>query len=120
MTKKQNFIKLVEFLMESHSVDLGDAFKDGLEYFESLKENKTKTSNTFTENGAKIISFMKSNENKAFKASDIAEGLFTSPRAVSGSIRKLITDGFVTKDNSSGTLTYSLTESGKTVPSDAN
>ena len=48
------------------------------------------------------------------KAKDIGEGLFISSRAVSGAIRKLVTDGFVEKVGENPVL-YSITEKGKTV-----
>ena len=46
------------------------------------------------------------------KARDIAEGLFVSSRAVSGSLRKLVTDGFVEKVGQDPAI-YTITEKGK-------
>ena len=48
------------------------------------------------------------------KAKDIGEGLFISSRAVSGAIRKLVTDGYVEKIGQEPVV-YALTEKGKTV-----
>ena len=47
-----------------------------------------------------------------WKARDIAEGLFIGSRAVSGAIRKLVTDGFVEKIGQNP-ATYTLTVKGK-------
>ena len=47
-------------------------------------------------------------------AKDIGEGLFISSRAVSGAIRKLVTDGYVEKIGQDPVV-YALTEKGKTV-----
>jgi DNA-binding HxlR family transcriptional regulator len=52
--------------------------------------------------------------NNVLKAKEIGEGLFCSSRTVSGSLRKLITDGYVTKIAGTPTC-YSLTELGMTV-----
>jgi predicted transcriptional regulator len=49
-----------------------------------------------------------------FKAKDIAEGLFISSRAVSGAIRKLVTDGYVEKVGQDPVI-YSITEEGKNI-----
>jgi predicted transcriptional regulator len=49
-----------------------------------------------------------------WKARDIAEWLFISSRTVSGSMRKLVSDGFVEKVGSEPTI-YSITELGKNV-----
>ena len=46
------------------------------------------------------------------KAKEIAEGMFISSRAVSGAMRKLVTDGFVEKVGQDPVM-YSLTEKGK-------
>ena len=52
--------------------------------------------------------------NNILKAKDIGEGLFCSSRTVSGAIRKLITDGYVSK--TAGTpVCYSLTDLGMAV-----
>jgi predicted transcriptional regulator len=49
-----------------------------------------------------------------WKARDVAEGLFISSRAVSGAMRKLVTDGFVEKVGESPVI-YSITENGKNI-----
>ena len=48
------------------------------------------------------------------KARDIAEGLFISSRAVSGAMRKLVTDGFVEKVGQDPVI-YSITDNGKNI-----
>ena len=47
----------------------------------------------------------------SFSAKLIGEGLFLSSRIVSGSIRKLVTDGYVNKINADPVL-YEITEKG--------
>ena len=61
-----------------------------------------------TENGAKVLRWMRDNEiqfSNIFKAKEIAEGLFTTSRSVSGSMRKLVNDNFIYKIVPRGTKT---------------
>ena len=52
--------------------------------------------------------------NNILKAKEIGDGLFCSSRTVSGAMRKLISDGYVSKTEGTPTC-YSLTELGMTV-----
>ena len=56
-------------------------------------------------------------DTNTWKSKDIAEGLFISSRSVSGSIRKLVNDGFVEKVGQDPTI-YSITEQGKNIKID--
>ena len=49
-----------------------------------------------------------------WKARDVAEGLFINPRAVSGAMRKLVSDGYIEKMGQDPVI-YSLTEKGKNI-----
>ena len=53
------------------------------------------------------------NEEKV-SARDVAEGLFISSRAVSGAMRKLVSDGYIEKMGQDPVI-YSLTEKGKNI-----
>jgi len=95
MSDKEKFIKMVEELI--NKIDVSE-YPDEMRYFESLKEDKSEGG--LTENGQKILSFMQENKekyNNLFKAKDIGEGLGISSKAVSGSMRKLVKDGYVNK-----------------------
>lgn len=115
MTNKEIFIVTVEQLI-AHSKDMIPT--EALEYFNQLKATPEKEKAPFTENGAKILIWMQENYasyNNVLKAKEIADGLFlSSSRSVSGSLRKLVTDGYVKKIDGSP-ICYSLTEIGKTV-----
>ena len=99
-------------------------FNHTIENYEFTKEDMDKLidmfkggngSKTFTENGLKIFKCMKENEQKyinVFKAKEIGELLFMTPRSVSGSMKKLIADGFVKKVGANP-VAYGLTELGK-------
>jgi predicted transcriptional regulator len=69
----------------------------------------------FTDNGKLILKFLQEHqETPMWKARDIAEGLFISSRAVSGAMRKLVTDGFVEKVGQDPVI-YSITDNGKNI-----
>lgn len=120
MSKKSNFIDMVEHLLSSISNEdagFNESYSEGLVYFDALKTSKESEKPQFTDNGKLILGYMKTNadlHNNMFKAKDIAEGIFVSSRSVSGAIRKLVTDGYVEKVGQDP-IVYSLTELGKTV-----
>ncbi len=121
MTKREAFIEIIQkeiFDNESIYVEnySDETWNKALEFFEDLKKNKTtKSSKDITENGQKILSWMQGNvdsENNLFTAKDLAEALFTSGRSIAGSMRKLVSDGYVEKAGKDP-VQYSLTEMGK-------
>jgi hypothetical protein len=110
MTKREIFITEIEEILKYATAELS---QDANDYFEELKKGKASTGG-FTENGTKILQFMQDNKTKylnLFTAKIIGEALFMNSRSVSGSIRKLITDGYVQKEGTNP-VTYSLTENG--------
>lgn len=113
MITKECFIQEIEEALRCDPEFLSPPAK---EYFESLKvEGTTEAAPDFTENGAKILKWMQKNEqlfNNIFKAKDIGEGLFISPKSASGSMRKLLKDGFTIKTGTNP-VCYSLTDYGR-------
>lgn len=117
MTKKEKFIKIVEDLFtEVNDIQDKEIDQDAWDYLETLKTQKTKTRSVeITENGKAILEYMQGAIEKFdnnFLSKEIAEGLFTSSRSVSGAMRKLVTDDFVEKSEDSPII-YSLSEKGK-------
>jgi len=114
MTNRAKFIEWVANKMENEDVE-----QEVREYFEKFKESKPKKeAPLITEKGAEIICFMraeKDNYNNAFTAKVIGEGLDVSGRSVSGSMRKLVTNGFVTKEKDGEAYVYSITPEGEAV-----
>ena len=114
MTNKEQFIQEIEELIRAEQ----DIFSEGARaYFEQLKATPEKEKAPFTENGAKVLIWMQENYesyNNILKAKEIGDGLFCSSRTVSGAMRKLITDGYVSKTEGTPTC-YSLTELGMNV-----
>ncbi len=118
MTKKEKFVLMVEemvdYAVNTREMELDS---DALAYFDALKQVKEKEKPAFTDNGKQIMTFMQSSweqYNNLMKAKDIADGTFLSSRSVSGSIRKLVTDGYVEKIGQDP-INYALTDLGKEV-----
>ena len=64
------------------------------------------------DNGKVILDYMQKSDVPMLKARDVAEGLFISSRAVSGSLRKLVNDGFCEKVGQDPVV-YALTDKGR-------
>jgi DNA-binding MarR family transcriptional regulator len=112
MTKKDEFIKYVEDLIDGNYYEMSENVRL---YWEAFKGKAEENKPMFTDNGKLILQYLKDHqETPMWKARDIAEGLFISSRAVSGAIRKLVTDGFVEKVGQEPVI-YSLTENGKNI-----
>ena len=121
MTNKEKFIQELEDYI-SHETTIPYS-EEAWDYFKQLKATPEKEKAPFTENGARVLIWMQENYesyNNILKAKEIAEGMFAingtpvNSRTVSGAIRKLITDQYVTKTAGSP-VCYSLTDLGKTV-----
>ncbi len=114
MSKKQEFIKYVnELITASPNIQPNEDASLYWSAFCGLDENGEKP--LFTDNGKLILKFLQDNvETPMWKARDIAEGLFISSRAVSGAMRKLVSDGFVEKVGQDPVI-YSITEIGKNI-----
>lgn len=115
MSGKDIFIKKIEELLNDCPDFFGqtEEAEKALEFFNNFKLEKN--SKIITENGLKILNFMQENYekyNNVFKAREIGEGLFTTGRSVSGSMNKLVLDGYVEKLGKDP-VTYSITEKGK-------
>jgi DNA-binding MarR family transcriptional regulator len=65
-----------------------------------------------TDSGKVVLKYMQDNDIKLGKAKDIANGLGISSRAVSGALRKLVSDGFAEKV-SKDPVVYAITDKGK-------
>jgi len=119
MTKKEAFIKVIDYLFtDEHAMEAEEIFKEefslAVEFFDDFKNNKVKNSGDMTENGQKSLTWMQENfesMNNVFTSKEIAEGLFTSGRSVSGSMRKLVNDGYVEKIGTNP-VQYALTKKG--------
>jgi DNA-binding MarR family transcriptional regulator len=114
MSKKQEFIEFIELVLNENKIDeLPENVRLYWDAFRGVGENGEKP--LFTDNGKLILKFLQEHrETPMWKARDIAEGLFISSRAVSGAMRKLVTDGFVEKVGQDPVI-YSITDNGKNI-----
>lgn len=109
MSLKQDFINYVESNFEANP--LPDTLTSYWNTFKNNNKNEDKPK--FTENGKKILTFLKEHQDKdAWSSKDIAEELFLASRTISGGMRKLVNDGYVDKVSTDPVL-YSLTDQGK-------
>jgi len=112
MTKKQEFINFIDELMKA--APQVQPSEDVLSYLEAFK-GKENSKPEFTENGRVVLKYLQDNPKQVmWKAKDIGEGLFISSRAVSGAMRKLVSDGYVEKVGQDPVI-YTITDKGKTV-----
>lgn len=111
MSKKQEFIEYVEAVIRGQEEPL-EMTENVKLYWEAFKGKEEAEKPLFTDNGKLILQHMKDNTNiPMWKAKDVAEGLFISSRAVSGAMRKLVSDGYVEKVGQDPVV-YTLTEKG--------
>lgn len=117
--KKEAFIKIVnEMVFDADIPDYkytDEELNNALEYFTKIITKSNKSNSEITENGKKILAWLQehsSDTENMFASKEIASDLLISGRSVSGSMRKLVNDGFVEK-NGTNPIQYSLTDYGK-------
>lgn len=115
MSKKQEFISYVKDLIDATSEYPVPMSDEARLYWEAFCGTTETEKPMFTDNGKLILKWMQENtSDPMLRAKDIAEGLFINSRAVSGAMRKLVTDGFVEKLGENPVI-YSITEKGKNI-----
>ena len=112
MTLKEEFIKYVEEMMENSSVVMNEYAQ---KYWEALKVETSSDKPILTDDGKNILQYLREHlETTLWKSREIAEGLEISSRKVSGSMRKLVSDGFIEKIGKDPAI-YTLTDNGKNI-----
>ena len=116
MSKKIEFINYVKALMNSVEGDPIEMSNDAQAYWNALCGGSDDEKPMFTDNGKLIMKYLQELPigTPMMKAKEIAEGMFISSRAVSGAMRKLVTDGFVEKVGQDPVM-YSLTDAGRNI-----
>ena len=113
MRKKEKFIKFIDELLQNNPNALDE---DAMAFFLALKQQDEARAD-FTDKGKMILVFIQENKelyNNVFQAKTIGEGLGIPSRSISGSIRKLVSDGYVEKLGTNPSV-YSLTQKGAEV-----
>ena len=109
---KQEFIEFLNALMAAAPEVANEKMTDNVKaYIDTLISSKNDKPE-ITDSGKIILDYMQKSDLPMFNAKDIADGLYISSRAVSGSLRKLVTDGFCEKVGTDPVV-YTLTEKGK-------
>ena len=118
MSSREAFIKLIqsEIFDKAGKYTENDAelFNLAQKYFETLKNMPTKESKIITDNGAIILKFVQENKdiyNNIFTAKSLGEAIGLGSKVVSGSMRKLVLDGFFEKIGANP-VSYAITEKG--------
>ena len=119
MSKKSEFINYVNALIDATQADPIEMSENAHSYWLALCGGNDDDKPTFTDNGKLIMKYLQELPADApmMKAKEIAEGMFVSSRAVSGAMRKLVTDGFVEKVGQDPVM-YALTDAGRTIKID--
>ena len=110
---KKEFINFLNALIAAAPEVANDLMTDNIKQYMDALVGNDKEKPELTDNGKLVLKFLQEHqETTTWKAKDIAEGLFISSRTVSGSIRKLVADGFAEKVGQDPVI-YILTEKGK-------
>lgn len=109
---KQEFIDFLNALIMAAPEVANEKMTDNVKAYIDTLMNSKNDKPEITDNGKIILDYMQKANLPMLKAKDIAEGLFISSRAVSGSLRKLVNDGFCEKVGTDPVV-YTLTEKGK-------
>lgn len=107
-----NYFNLFNQLRTQYNIAEDDENANAIGAFLEI-QSKVADKPLFTEAGLEILEYLQTNNISNAKAKDIADGMGSTSRKVSGSIRKLVTDGFVDKQGQNPVV-YILTEKGKT------
>jgi len=109
---KQEFLDFLNALMAAAPETAEKLMTDNIkEYIELLSTSKSKKPEV-TDNGKNILKYLQENPDcRTWKARDLAEKMGISSRGVSGTLRKLVTDGYCEKI-SDDPVVYAITEKG--------
>jgi DNA-binding MarR family transcriptional regulator len=115
MSKKSEFINYVRNLQKVAGDEILMS-EEAQTYWAALCGGSDVAKTTFTDNGKLIMQYLQSLPagTPMMKAKEIADGMFISSRAVSGAMRKLVTDGFVEKVGQDPVM-YALTDAGRKI-----
>ena len=113
MTKQQEFLDFWNYLTHDVAGDI-DVPAGVQAYIDALSDTNNVEKPAFTENGGMILKYLQTQPAQMYKARDIADGMGIGSKAVSGAMRKLVTDGYVEKVGKDPVV-YMITENGKEV-----
>ncbi len=109
---KTEFVKFINDLIEHDKVYAESIMTDDIKAYHEVLQSGAVEKAEITDNGKLVLKYMQDNNIRMAKSKDIAEGLGISSRAVSGTLRKLVNDGFAEKIGKDPVI-YTLSEKGK-------
>lgn len=109
--KKQEFVNFIKNLIDKYPDEQMN--EEASLYWEALQtSNDEKEKPLFSENGKLILKFLQDNQDTTMWTSkNLGQTMGISSRSVSGSMRKLVDNGFVEKMGESP-IAYTITEKG--------
>ncbi len=114
MTKQQEFLEFWNYLTHDLAGEV-EVPANVKAYIDALSSTSNGEKPLFTSNGANILKYLQGQSmGTMLKARDIAEGMGIASKAVSGAMRKLVTDGYVEKVGKDPVI-YTITEKGLNV-----
>ena len=108
---REEFMTTIDDCIAGKIINFTD---EAMKFYNDLKNIVEENKPQFTENGKRILVYMKNSEKELWKAKELADELQISSRSVSGSCRKLVTDGFVEKIGKDPVI-YTLSSKGKEI-----
>lgn len=109
MPTKENFISEIEKLLKTNTIN-----DEAIEFFEMFKAGTIKNSKIITSKGIEILKFLQSKPNDYVFTSKMLSTAIESmnTRSISGTLRKMLNDGFVEKVGSTTPISYKITAMG--------
>lgn len=110
---KQEFLDFVNQLMEANPELTNQLMTENIRAYLDILIDAKDEKPIITDNGKVVLKHLQDNPDiRLWKTKDIAEQLGLASRSVSGTLRKLVNDGFCDKMGKDPII-YSLTEKGR-------
>ena len=110
---KVEFFNFVNELMKASPDVANNLMTDDIRTYLDMLAGEAKDKSELTENGKVILKYLQEhNDVRLWKTRDIADQLGIASRSASGSMRKLVNDGYCEKLGENPVI-YSLSEKGK-------
>ena len=111
---KQEFLNFVNTLMNANPDLTKKLMTENIDAYLKILADAKDEKPEITENGKIVLEYLQNNPDVLiWKSKDIAEQMGLASRSVSGTMRKLVNDGFCDKIGKDPCV-YALTEKGKT------
>lgn len=109
---KQEFLDFLNALMEAAPDTAEKLMTDNIRSYIEILNGSKPDKPQVTENGQRILKYLQENpEFKTWKARDLADRMGMASRGVSGTLRKLVNDGYCEKI-STDPVVYTVTNKG--------